>query len=210
MNKSNSDDMHERILRSALEVFSNKGYSVATIKDVSAHAKCNSITIFRHFEDKESLFCSVVKRYHKLAFDADYIKSKLSYTNVHADFVMMADLFFEILYENLHILRIFINDGPYFAKIAKYIWYLPAPVKSFVCDYINTIYPDIIAPPDVMLISEMFVAFVTRTCLRQNVHEGVYEYTSELAEEAREVMDVSVDMIIELIRKCVGVSAEQQ
>ena len=48
--------MHERILKSALEVFSEKGYSAATIRDISSRAGCNTVTVFRHFEDKLGTF----------------------------------------------------------------------------------------------------------------------------------------------------------
>ena len=59
----NVNEMHERILKSALEVFSEKGYSAATIRDISSRAGCNTVTVFRHFEDKLGLFLQVVERY---------------------------------------------------------------------------------------------------------------------------------------------------
>lgn len=209
-NKISYEEMHERILRGALAEFSSKGYSVATIKDISNRVQCNAITIFRHFDDKESLFYQVVERYNKLELDEDLLQSKLSYTNIHADFSAMADYFFETLYKNLHILRIFINDGPAFEKIAKYAWYLPAPLKTFVINYIETVYPGQISPSDAALLAEMAVAYVTRTALRTNVHDGITDYTRELAKEANEVMQLSVEMIVNTLMICIEQSKQSK
>lgn len=109
--KSNSADMHEKILQSALVVFSAKGYSAATIKDISRHAGCNTVTIFRHFEDKLGLFFQVVERFSRFEFDKEELNAKLSYINLHYDLRVMSSYFFRLIYKNIHILRIFINDG---------------------------------------------------------------------------------------------------
>ena len=197
--KGDAEDMRGRILQGALEVFSEKGYSVATIKDVSARAGCNPVTIYRYFKDKQTLFLQVTETFSKLEYDEEYILSKLSYTNVHTDLAVMADMFFKILLRNIHIMRIFINDGAHFQQISRRSWFLPAPVKNFVEDYIFTVYPHQIPPQDVSLISEMFVAFITRTCLRVNVHDGVMEFSKKIADEARDTMYTSVDMILNII-----------
>ena len=87
----NVNEMHERILKSALEVFSEKGYSAATIRDISSRAGCNTVTVFRHFEDKLGLFLQVVERYRSFAFDSEDLNRKLSYLNLHNDFRIMSD-----------------------------------------------------------------------------------------------------------------------
>lgn len=203
-NLNQSIDMRERILQGALEVFSNTGYSASTIKDISIHVGCNAITIFRHFEDKENLFLSVVERYHKLeGFDPEYIKPRLSYTNIHADLKLIANLLFEILYKNLHILRVFIHDGPFFESIAKYTWYLPKPLQTFIAEYISAVYSKTITHNDTVLIAEMFTAYITRTCLRSSVHDGTEEYTPELAEMTEKILEESVDMIMDVLLRSV-------
>jgi len=198
-NKDSTAGTHERILQGALEVFSQKGYSAATIKDIGSTVGCNPVTIFRHFTDKESLFLEVVEHYHRIVFDEESILSKLSYTNIHSDLTLIANRFFDILFQNIDILRIFINDGPYFEQIVNRVWYLPSPFKSFVVDYIDTIYPNVISPLDASLISEMFISYITRTCLRINVHEGVDKLSRKVAIEAKATMAISVDMIVNTI-----------
>ena len=117
--------MHERILKSALEVFSEKGYSAATIRDISSRAGCNTVTVFRHFEDKLGLFLQVVERYRSFAFDSEDLNRKLSYLNLHNDFRIMSDYFFGLVYHNIDILRIFINDGHNYEPVSQYLWFIP-------------------------------------------------------------------------------------
>ena len=192
------EETHEKILRGALEEFSDKGYSAATIRDISRRAGCNSVTIFRHFADKQTLFQRVVERFRTLELDEEALQSRLSYMNVHGDLTVMASCFFESLFAHIHILRIFINEEAQLGEYAKDLWYLPTPFKDFVRDYLVTVYPGGISQADAALMAELFVSFIVRTCLRVNVQEGAEAHSRAVAREAREVMAPSVDMIADL------------
>lgn len=192
-------EMHEKILHSALIVFSEKGYSAATIKDISNHAGCNTVTIFRHFEDKLGLFLQVVERYHEFVFDAEELNSKLSYLNLHSDFRIMTDYFFDSVYQHIHIMRIFINDGHNFEPISKYLWFIPDQMKEFVINYLQSMYLNQISAQEAAMLTEMFLCYIIRTCLRLNVHEGVEENSRQIAKEAKQVLMPSVDMIVNMI-----------
>ncbi len=50
-----------RILRSALKLFSQKGYLGTTTKDISKEAGVAEVTLFRYFSSKEKLFIEVLK-----------------------------------------------------------------------------------------------------------------------------------------------------
>ncbi len=202
--KNSAADMHERILESALEVFSDKGYSAATIRDISNRAGCNTVTIFRHFEDKMTLFLQVVEHYHEFKFDAEDLNLKLSYLNLHGDFRIMADYIFDLMYQNIHILRIFINDGHDVGPISKYLWFVPEDLKTFVSGYLEAMYPDRLRASDISTITEMFLCYIIRTCLRTNVHEGIEETSRQIAKEAREIMAPGVDMVVDMIMMLVS------
>ncbi len=53
----------ERILETALRLFSEKGYLGATTKEISAELGVAEVTLFRHFPTKESLFQEVLSTY---------------------------------------------------------------------------------------------------------------------------------------------------
>lgn len=201
-------DMHEQILAGALEVFSERGYSAATVKDISQRANCNSVTVYRHFTDKRSLFLQVVERYHALEVDEEALQSRLSYLNVRADLAVMAAYFFELIFRHIHILRIFISDGAGLGELGKYQWYLPAPCIDFVRDYLGAVYLHAIPAADAALMAELFVSYITRTCLRVSVHDGATVQTRTLAREAQAVMEPSIDLILALCKRYAGGQSE--
>ena len=57
------DGTREKILSAAREVFSNKGYTRATTKEISKVAGIAEITLFRHFETKSNLFYETIYKY---------------------------------------------------------------------------------------------------------------------------------------------------
>ncbi|MCD7948145.1 MAG: TetR/AcrR family transcriptional regulator [Oscillospiraceae bacterium] len=198
------EETHERILQGALRVFSQKGYSAATIKDISKEAGCNSVTIFRHFEDKLALFYAVVERFHMVEIDEDYLQARLTYTNLHMDLTVLSGYFFEVLFQHMDILRIFVEDGPNFEPLAKRLWCIPASMRNFMVEYLQAMYPNVISLQDAVLITETFLSYMVRTCLRMNVHEGIQEYSKEIAKRAAEVMAGSVEMTVALCLLHVG------
>lgn len=57
------EDTRERILNAAKEVFSNKGYSGSTTREISLVADVAEVTLFRHFETKNNLFIQVILKF---------------------------------------------------------------------------------------------------------------------------------------------------
>lgn len=53
----------QRILESALHLFSTRGYVGATTKEIAKNAGIAEVTLFRHFESKDKLFESVLNTY---------------------------------------------------------------------------------------------------------------------------------------------------
>jgi AcrR family transcriptional regulator len=191
--------MHTQILKSALVIFSLKGYSDATIEGISSSAGCNAITIFRHFGNKENLFYSVVEKNCKIDVPENSLRAKLCKSNLSKDLATIADVFFELIIKQIHILRIFINEGVYFPKIHKYIWLIPDSLKNFFVDYLNEVYPGDIQEDQVALIAEMFVGYITRQCCRYSVHCGIHTYSKELAEDFRTTSRDEIELILGMI-----------
>jgi AcrR family transcriptional regulator len=57
------EDTKQRILEIANKVFSEKGYSGTTTREIAAIAGVNELTIFRHFGKKENLFQEVISQF---------------------------------------------------------------------------------------------------------------------------------------------------
>ena len=70
-------------------------------------------------------------------------------------------------------------------------------------------YPEQIPAADVAMIAEMFVCYILRTCLRLNVHQGIEEGSKQLMRDARPVMEISVEMIVDTILMIVEKNKKQ-
>jgi len=89
-----TDETKQKILDAALKIFAEKGYSSATIRDITVEAGVNDSTLFRKFKTKENLFSSVLNQnYQKMAENFDSLI-------VHKDFENPED-FLETLIRNL-------------------------------------------------------------------------------------------------------------
>ncbi|MCU0798992.1 MAG: TetR/AcrR family transcriptional regulator [Candidatus Thermoplasmatota archaeon] len=52
---SKQTDTRYRIMESAIELFSTRGYMAATTKEIATRAQVNELTLFRHFGSKDAL-----------------------------------------------------------------------------------------------------------------------------------------------------------
>jgi AcrR family transcriptional regulator len=63
MNKEGPYSTRDKILETALKLFSKKGYLGATTKEIAKDAGIAEVTLFRHFSSKEKLFEDVINTY---------------------------------------------------------------------------------------------------------------------------------------------------
>ncbi|NLE38481.1 MAG: CerR family C-terminal domain-containing protein [Pirellulaceae bacterium] len=59
-----TDDTRQRILNAAGEVFADKGFQMATIREICGHAGANLAAVNYYFGDKEKLYVEVLKAAH--------------------------------------------------------------------------------------------------------------------------------------------------
>jgi len=69
-----TDKTKQKILDAALKIFAEKGYTGATIRDITIEAGVNDSTLFRKFKTKKNLFSSVLNQnYQKMNEDFDFV-----------------------------------------------------------------------------------------------------------------------------------------
>lgn len=56
-----SDDVKQRIIDAAIELFANKGYDASSISDISSSAGVNRALIYYYFKDKRDLYYTILK-----------------------------------------------------------------------------------------------------------------------------------------------------
>lgn len=81
INKEGSYSTRDKILETALKLFSKKGYLGATTKEIAKEAGIAEVTLFRHFPSKEKLFEDVINTYSFLPILKGLLPeiSKMSY-----------------------------------------------------------------------------------------------------------------------------------
>ncbi len=59
-NNRNSEEVRQRILVAAEELFAQKGFSATSIREIASSAEVNSAMIYYYFDDKKDLYRSIV------------------------------------------------------------------------------------------------------------------------------------------------------
>ncbi|MBN2475927.1 MAG: CerR family C-terminal domain-containing protein [Pirellulales bacterium] len=67
-----ADDTRHRLLEAAGEVFAEKGFQAATVRDICGRAGANLAAVNYHFGDKERLYVEVVKHAHHCGEEIAY------------------------------------------------------------------------------------------------------------------------------------------
>ena len=65
---SGEDQLSERLLNAATEVFLEKGFAATSVDEIAARAKASKITFYHHFGNKEKLFEAIVMRLNSSMF----------------------------------------------------------------------------------------------------------------------------------------------
>ncbi|MCS7200128.1 MAG: TetR/AcrR family transcriptional regulator [Caldimicrobium sp.] len=109
----------ERILFSALKLFSEKGYLGATTREIAKEAGISEVTLFRHFVTKENLFISLLNKHSFLPILKELIKDYQS-KPLKESLVAIATAFIKQLRENKALVKIM------HAEFNRY----PEPIKK--------------------------------------------------------------------------------
>lgn len=89
-------DTKEKILKSALKLFSQKGYLRTTTKEIAKEAQVAEVTLFRYFTSKEALFIDVLKNQSFLPTLKDLLP-KLKKKNYKESLKTIAKYYFNLL-----------------------------------------------------------------------------------------------------------------
>ena len=62
------DQLRERLLNAATEVFLEKGFATTSVDEIAARARASKVTFYHHFGNKEKLFEAIVMRLNSTMF----------------------------------------------------------------------------------------------------------------------------------------------
>lgn len=194
-NQHQKEVTHRTILECALKVFSRKGYRDATIKEIHKMAQCNALTIFRHFQDKETLFYCVVDTFCEIDVEPERdLDVELDPEHLEKGLETLSGNYFKALFEHLDILRIFINESTAFPVIRKRAWFI-CPLLQ---DHLNRLLSSAGFYCDIY-ITELFVGYITKLCLEYNTHDRIWDYSNSLLHDFSLKMQRQLNYICSII-----------
>lgn len=128
-------DTRIKILESALQLFSMRGYLGATTKEIAFRAGVAEITLFRHFPSKEKLFEDTIKNYSFLPALKEMIPG-LKEMDYHEALTSIAHKFLERLSERRELIRIMQGEmAVYPAKVKDIYQCLVGEIFSTLASY---------------------------------------------------------------------------
>lgn len=153
----------ERILSSAMQTFSRRGYKNSSIKEIADRAEVNALTIFRYFHDKETLFLTAVQSEIASRFDPDALDARLSFRDAQADLAILARAYVAELADKIGLMRIFIGEAMNFEALRREAWFVSPVLCTHFASYVRRLETRTpFAEQNAELLAELFVSFLTK------------------------------------------------
>lgn len=201
MKKTTSGGTRNAILQAALKTIAKLGYADASIGDIAKEARVNTVTVYRLFGSKESLFREVIARYSAIDLDEKEIAARLRPGDaLEANLAALASAYFAAVFRNIDILRVFIIEAPHFDFVKQAAWYIPHALVDHCKDWLAARgHPTGTGRGWTERYAEMFVAMVTRRALEYNHHDRIQDFSQDLAADFLLVMRPQIRFMADLL-----------
>lgn len=171
----------QRILDSAVSLFSRKGYKNTSIKEIARKADVNSLTIFRYFHDKDTLFFQAVEQIKQSSFDPEALTKRLTFRDITADLLILGRAYLDEIYASLPLIRIYIGEGMNFEQLNGERWFVSPVLKDHFQQYVEKLDGACaLAKGHAGLLAEMFVSYITRKVMGASKYQDMWEKTPEI------------------------------
>ena len=116
--KAIADRNHLAILRSAMDVFSEFGYHEAKLDVIVARANLSKGSIYKHFENKQDLFLSVIEwGEHQLIHQIHETKKR--YSDIHDMIESSIRTYFRFYEKRASFFRVIVQEKMNFSDFTK-------------------------------------------------------------------------------------------
>jgi len=123
----------DKILNASIVLFSQKGYSAVTTKDISKEAGVSEMTLFRHFESKHNLF---EKAFDKFVFSPKFraLFEGLEW-DLERDLNKICSSYQDTLYKNQKIILMHFKNEELNPDFDATFFQFPNEFKKLLCYY---------------------------------------------------------------------------
>lgn len=165
----------DKILNASILLFSQKGYSAVTTKEIAKEAGVCEMTLFRHFENKHNLFAKTFDRFvffpkYKALFDG------LEW-DLEKDLIKICSAYQQILYKNRKIILMYLKNEELNSDYNIELFRFPNEFKKLLNYYFEEMrHRGVIREnPDMLAISFLrtnFGLFITSLVLKKLTFES--------------------------------------
>jgi len=114
-----SSETKSKILESAKKEFLQKGFVNASLRTIAANAGVTTGAMYRHFKDKDALFCALVDEHIKVVTDAIMLSDVMTHTQMndvlskeHYDFEKQSiNELFKYIYVNFDAFKLLLKSS---------------------------------------------------------------------------------------------------
>ncbi len=176
-------DVKKRILEAAGKLFSEKGYSDTTTREIAKVANVNEVSIFRHFGTKEGLFREFVETFSPISCLTEDFDNYLSGDLEH-DLIFMIRKFLDIALKNKRYMRIAMMESPKNPELKKLVLEIPRRLIAYFTEYFDSMSEKGLVPKlDYKFISMMMYSAVFQYALKECGFSTPLEDFKENADE---------------------------
>ncbi len=127
---SNTED---KIINASIGLFSQKGYTAVTTKEIAKEAGVSEMTLFRHFESKHNLF---EKALYKFVFPAKFISlfETLEW-DLEKDLIKICSSYQDTLYKNQKIILMHLKNEELNPNLETMLFKFPKEFKELLSSY---------------------------------------------------------------------------
>ncbi|WP_052339815.1 TetR/AcrR family transcriptional regulator [Gorillibacterium massiliense] len=195
------NDTRERLLAAARDMFSEKGYTAATVRDIADRAGVREITLFRHFESKERLFSEAITDNIKKVTPQGLLP-EIFQTQLSGDLLStlreLAKTYLAFCRESIPFMRVGMIEAPRNAEFAGFITEIPRMLEQQLASYLEALHTEGKIPAtDTLRMAKMFYGVLFSHVFAQYMFKG----DSEINLEQDEAM---LEACVSLFSKGIG------
>ncbi|MCS5422850.1 MULTISPECIES: TetR/AcrR family transcriptional regulator [Psychrilyobacter] len=127
-------DTIEKILKCAMSLFSQKGYTLTTTKEIAKEAGVSEMTVFRHFESKKNLFEKVFNEYVFLPNIKFIFENNLEW-DLEKDLLKISHIYQDILSKNKKIILMELKNKELTSELSSPLFKFPIEFKKLLIEY---------------------------------------------------------------------------
>jgi len=129
-------DTKTRILDSALQLFSERGFKATTTRLIAENAGINEVTLFRYFGSKEKLFLAVIEQETKMRMGIVQIEPEPS-ENMVDELTMDGNMITKSMLERASFFRLMVLEMDRYPEIWEHMAAVPQTAISQLSNYFN-------------------------------------------------------------------------